>query len=415
MVQPISPVSKACISLQAGELTALKIGIDASNLRLGGGVTHLIELLSAANPTDEGFAEVIVWGGTQILDRLPPKPWLTKCMPKKLDGSLFSRVWWQVFCLSSEARKARCDVLFVPGGSYAGSFHPVVTMSQNLLPFEWSELRRSGLKMSTLKMLLLRMVQSWSFHRSEGVIFLTNYAKNRALTVTGSLRAKTVVIAHGLSKRFELINKAPRKISECSPEDPYKLIYVSNVDAYKHQLPVLRAVQQLRQKGYPLSISFVGPGSPDSIDQLNLAIARLDPRKQWARYLGQVPYEQLHAHYAEADLGVFASSCETFGIILLEKMATGMPIACSSLSSMSEILQDGGVYFHPEKEDEIAKAIEQYLLSASLQLNKRTISYNLAQEYSWEKCAQQTFGFLREIALSHQANSGNQNLQRVKS
>lgn len=415
MVQTINPVSKAYASQQVGTSAALKVGIDASNLRLGGGVTHLVELLSAANPLDQGIVEVVVWGGAQTLDRLPPKPWLTKCTPKQLNGSIWSRVGWQVFCLSDEVRKAGCNVLFVPGGSYAGSYHPVATMSQNLLPFEWNELRRSGFSISTLKMLLLRMVQSWSFHRSEGIIFLTDYAKRAVFKVTGNLRAKTVVIAHGLSKRFEFVYKVPRTIANCSPEDPFELIYVSNVDAYKHQIPVLRAVQQLRQKGYPLSISFIGPGISDSIDKLNRTIAQLDPLEQWARYLGQVPYEQLQGHYAKADLGIFASSCETFGIILLEKMATGMPIACSKLSSMSEILQDGGVYFHPEKEDEIAKAIEQYLLSASMQLNKRTISYALAQEYSWEKCSQQTFGFLRDIALSHQANSGNQNLQRVKS
>ena len=415
MVQPTSLVLNTLTSQHTGRPVALKVGIDASNLRQGGGVTHLMELLAASNPFDQGVVEVYVWGGVKTLDRLPNKPWLTKYSPKSLNGPLWQRVWWQVFCLSDEARKAGCNVLFVPGGSYAGSFHPVVTMSQNLLPFEWNELRRSGFSMTTIKMLILRMVQSWSFQRSEGVIFLTDYAKHAVLKVTGSLRAKTTVISHGLSKRFEFVNKAPRTITECHPEDPYKLIYVSNVDAYKHQLPVLRAVQQLRQKGHPLSISFVGPGLPDSIDKLNQAITQLDPGRQWARYLGLVHYEQLQAHYAMADLGVFASSCETFGIILLEKMATGMPIACSNLSSMSEILQDGGVYFHPEKEDEIAKAIEQYLLSTTLQLNKRSISYALAQEYSWEKCAHQTFGFLRDIALSYQANSGDQNLQRTTS
>jgi hypothetical protein len=188
MVQPISPVLNTSVSPPADQAAAIKVGIDASNLRLGGGVTHLVELLAAANPLDQGIVEVLVWGGDQILDRLPTKPWLTKCMPAKLNGPIWSRVWWQVFCLSREARKARCDVLFVPGGSYAGSFHPVVTMSQNLLPFEWSELSRTRFAIFTFKMMLLRIVQSWSFGRSEGVIFLTNYAKNAVLKVTGSLR-----------------------------------------------------------------------------------------------------------------------------------------------------------------------------------------------------------------------------------
>lgn len=402
MVQPTSPVLDTLTSQQAGRPGALKVGIDASNLRQGGGVTHLMELLAAANPFDQGIVEVFVWGGDKTLDRLPHKPWLTKYTPKSLNGPLWSRVWWQVFCLSREVRKSGCDVLFVPGGSYAGSFHPVVTMSQNLLPFEWSELSRTRFATFTFKMLLLRVVQSWSFGRSEGVIFLTNYAKNAVLRVTGSLRAKTTVIAHGLSKRFELVNKIPRAISDCSNQDPFELIYVSNIDAYKHQLPVLKAVEMLRQKGYPLRISFIGPGQAAYVEKLNQAIAQLDSQNKWARYLGQVPYEQLQTNYAKADLGIFASSCETFGIILLEKMATGLPIACSELSSMTEILQDGGLYFHPEKEDEIARAIEQYLLSPALQSNKRAISYALAQEYSWEKCADQTFSFLRDIALSYQ-------------
>jgi glycosyltransferase involved in cell wall biosynthesis len=363
-----------------------------------------MELLAAANPFDQGIVEVFVWGGDKTLDQLPHKPWLTKYSPKSLNGPLWLRVWWQVFYLSREVRNAGCSVLFVPGGSYTGSFHPVVTMSQNLLPFEWNELRRSGFSISVLKMLLLRIVQSWSFHRSEGVIFLTDYAKHKVLKVTGNLKAKTVVIAHGLSKRFEFVSKMPRTISDCSNQDPFELIYVSNIDAYKHQLPVLKAVEMLRQKGYPLSISFIGPGQAAYIEKLNQAIAQIDYQNAWARYLGQVPYEQLQTHYAKADLGIFASSCETFGIILLEKMAAGLPIACSSLSSMAEILQDGGLYFHPEKEDEITNAIEQYLLSTASQSNKRAISYALAQEYSWEKCADQTFSFLRDIALSYQVN-----------
>lgn len=46
------------------------VGIDATNLRRGGGITHLVELLSACEPANHGFAKVIVWGGTLTLDKL---------------------------------------------------------------------------------------------------------------------------------------------------------------------------------------------------------------------------------------------------------------------------------------------------------------------------------------------------------
>ena len=282
--------------------------------------------------------EEIFLGAPGILNKLPKKSWLSGHIYPLLRGVLASRIFWRVFYLSRNAYKKQCDILFVPGGSYGDSFHPVVTMSQNLLTFESNELIGSGFSMNTLKMLIWRTVRSWIFHRSEGVIFLTDYVKNAVLKVTENLRAKTAVIAHYLSQQFEFVNKMPCTISECSLENSFKLIYVSNVDTYKHQLPVLRAVERLRQKGYPLRISFIGPGLADSITNLTRALIELDPHKQWARYSGQVLYEQLQGHYTKANLGIFASSCKTFGIILLEKMAMGMPIASSNLSPMSEIL-----------------------------------------------------------------------------
>ena len=49
------------------------IGIDASNIRAGGGVTHLDELLRAADPEAHGFSQVIVWSGSATLDRMRPR------------------------------------------------------------------------------------------------------------------------------------------------------------------------------------------------------------------------------------------------------------------------------------------------------------------------------------------------------
>jgi len=64
----------------------------------------------------------------------------------------------------------------------------------------------------------------------------------------------------------------------------------------------------------------------------------------------------------QADLFVFASSCETFGISLLEAMAVGLPIACSNKSSLPETLQDGGEYFDPEDDQSIASAVKRLIL-----------------------------------------------------
>ena len=122
-------------------MNELCIGIDASNLRRGGGRTHLIELLSAADKIRDRFGSIVVWGSRETLGLLEDKPWLTKEWVPALEKTLLPRILWQLFSLNRAAHLANCDVLFVPGGSFTTKFRPIVTMSRNLLPFEWHELK----------------------------------------------------------------------------------------------------------------------------------------------------------------------------------------------------------------------------------------------------------------------------------
>jgi glycosyltransferase involved in cell wall biosynthesis len=376
----------------------LIIGIDATNLRGGGGVTHILELLNAAEPAKHGVAKVIIWGGAKMLAKLPDRAWLEKVNPPALNRGFFTRTLWQLCALSSAAREVQCDVLFVPGGSYAGSFKPIVTMSQNLLPFEWSELRRYRFRLKGLKLLVLRFMQSYSFKGSDGVIFLTEYAKQVVLKVTGLLNAKTVIIAHGLSPQFQMSLKIQKPIKEYSVSNPFRLIYVSAIDQYKHQWHLIEAVHTLRVHGLPIELKLIGPAYPPSLARLQSVITKFDPEKLWVHYHGDAPYESLHALYAQADLAVFASSCENMPIILLESMASGLPVACSNRGPMSEILGETGLYFDPENSEEISRCLRKYIDSPALRNKKASSSIIRCQQYSWERCADETFEFLAKVA-----------------
>ena len=228
----------------------LTIGVDATNIRIGGGVTHLIELLRAAQPAEHGIERIVVWGGTSTLTALEDRPWLTKRNPPALDKGLLQRTLWQRFCLSQVALDEGCNVLFVPGGSYAGNFHPVLTMSRNMLPFETSELLRFGWSLTTIKMLILRWAQSRSYRRVDGLIFLNQYAKEIVLKLTGDLVCKTKVIPHGIHNRFNNPPRLQLRLNSYSPQKPFQILYVSTVDVHKHQWHVAGAVAMLDVKVY---------------------------------------------------------------------------------------------------------------------------------------------------------------------
>lgn len=378
------------------------LGIDAANIRLGGGITHLIELLSAFDPMRSSFKRIIIWGGEYTLSQLPNYSWLEKINPKLLNKNIFLRTLWQLIILRFQARKKNCSCLLVPGGIFWGGFSPTLVMSQNLLPFEVAEIRRYGVSIRACKFHIIKLLQSISFRRAAGIIFLTNYAKQVVLSSVKGIKCASKVIPHGLTNNYRALDEnLEANIEQLNP-GPIKILYVSNIDFYKHQIPVLKAVHQLRGRGYLLEVDFIGPAQTRALHELQATIESLDSSQKWARYLGEVPYKEVFSYYQKADLGVFASSCEAFGITLLEMMASRLPIACSNKSCLPEILENGGIYFDPENTKSIADAIQILISSPELRTRISAEAFNISQKYSWLKCAQSTFLFAEQITRRNQ-------------
>jgi len=161
----------------------------------------------------------------------------------------------------------------------------------------------------------------------------------------------------------------------------------------------VKAVSLLREKGIPIEITLVGSFSNGKYKLFN-ELKKINNHKDYIKITGGVPYLELHKIYVKSDICLFASSCENMPNILLEGMASGLPIACSILGPMPEILKDGGTYFNPESPIEIANAIYNLFESKQLRDNLAIVSRRYATKYSWDKCADSTFKFLNEIKKS---------------
>ncbi|MCP3924083.1 MAG: glycosyltransferase family 4 protein [Desulfobacterales bacterium] len=373
------------------------IGIDASNIRAGGGLTHLVELLKAAEPLKHDFSKIIIWSRSVTLSKIEDRPWIEKKKQKHLEKGLFNRIFWQRFRLSKQARLLNCDVLFIPGGSYAGDFYPIVTMNQNLLPFEWNELKRFGYSLFTLKMILLRWIQKKTLINAEGVIFLTHYAKDIVIGVIKSINGKMMIIPHGIDDRFKNPPREQLSAKKYTIDNPFRILYVSVIYPYKHQWHVVDAIAQLRKNGVPITLNLVGPSSSYSLERLQKKIKKVDPFKEFVQYSGAVHYKELNKYYENANVFLFASSCETFGMILTEAMLAGLPIACSDRSAMPELLGNTGVYFDPEQPNKISEAISKLFNDHELRFKLANESFKKVQGYSWKRCANETFSLIKQV------------------
>jgi glycosyltransferase involved in cell wall biosynthesis len=287
--------------------------------------------------------------------------------------------------------------LFVPGGTYLGDFRPFVTMSRNVLPFEFSQVRLYGVSARQLRFLLLRFGQIKTMRNANGTIFLDDYARSLIIEQVRKLNGPDVIIPHGVSERFRATPKEQKNLSAYSKEDPFKLLYVSTVDAYKHQWHVAEAVSKLVQKGVPVTLELVGHAHPPSLKRLQRVVRRLNAQ-EYIHYRGSIPHTELPAIYSRSDAFIFASSCENLPNTLLEAMTAGLPIACSNKGPMPKILGDGGIYFDPEDPEEIEAVLHQLIASPSAREKYSSKASERVRPYTWERCADETFSFLKQIA-----------------
>lgn len=381
----------------------LHLGIDASNIRQGGGVTHLSQLLSAADPVAAGIERITVWAARSTAAALPVRPWLEVRSPTWLEAGMPRRMFGQQFQLAGELKQAGCDVLFSPGGTLpVRCSMPMVTMSQNMLPFEPAEALRfgrwSGMR---LKMWMLRRTQGRSFRRADGVIFLTRYAEQAVCRFLGGVKGRTALIPHGIEKRFVQPPRLQQGVEQCSPERPFNFLYVSILMPYKHQMEVALAISLLRSDGLPVAMRFVGADWGDCGREFRQLLQRLDPGEEYLHWTGGVPFDQLGGVYRDADAFVFASSCENLPNIMIEAMASGLPIASSNRGPMPEVLEGAGVYFDPEVPESIAEALRKLIHNVELRTKLAASAWQKGQGYSWVRCARETLEFIAKTAEAH--------------
>jgi glycosyltransferase involved in cell wall biosynthesis len=315
------------------------------------------------------------------------------------------RVLGQQWALPRALKRELCDVLFSPGGTLPRRCAiPVVTMSQNMLPFEPDEARLFGQASPVrMKMRLLRFSQGRSLLSADGVIFLTRYAQHTVCVALGGVNGDTALIPHGIEKRFFQPPRPVRTLTDCSKVCPFRLLYVSILMPYKHQIEVARAVSRLRGEGLPIEIHFVGAPFGWYGEMVRKECSRLDPAGDFLHLVGAVPFDALHSLYGVADAFLFASSCENLPNILIEAMAAGLPILSSGCGPMPEVLGDAGLYFDPYSSEEIANALRSFVVDVNRRAVLASAAFQKASEYSWERCATDTFAFVAKVARQRTA------------
>jgi phosphatidylinositol alpha-1,6-mannosyltransferase len=202
----------------------------------------------------------------------------------------------------------------------------------------------------------------WAARSVTDVTYVSDYCRR---TVFGdSSRAPGRVIFAGVDiERFHPRGdgREARERAGVSSDAPL-LVAIQRVAPEKRVDVIVRAMPSILRR-HPRAVLLVGgKGSAlDSLRELSKELGVADS----VRFAGYVPDADLPAHYAAADVFVFHSTYETFGVVLAEAMAAGKPIVSVNSTAIPEVVADGrtGLLVPPLDPDALAEKISHLLES----------------------------------------------------
>lgn len=229
--------------------------------------------------------------------------------------------------------------------------------------------------------------------RKAAAIICDSTATARRLLETVDCRPERIeVIPLGVDERFFSAGGAPPPQPAGPPA--FTILHVGHTRSYKNIPAVLRVVAMLgRSMGESVRLLKVGEAlTPDQqrlVRELGLA--------NRITHLGFVDDDRLPEAYRAADVLLFPSLDEGFGLPVLEAMAAGVPVVASNRGALPEVVGDAGILVDPEDPGGLAEGVAGVLGNPELRARLVAAGRRRARLYSWEATAAKTLEVYRRV------------------
>ena len=306
------------------------------------------------------------------------------------------RILWEQFLLPGELRRRGVDVLHAPG--YIAPLRarvPVVLTVYDLIALRFPGWCRPS------NALHFRLMLPRSVRRAALVIVPSAATRDDLVTMLGAPASKLRVVPLGVNRCFRVLadrGQARRVCERHGVRGPF-VLYVGACEPKKNTDRLLDAFARLKARGVPghehLIVGSRGwrrGAAPRRAHELGIAAA--------VRTLGAVPEEDLVCLYNCADLFVFPSLYEGFGLPPLEAMACGAPVICSDAGALPEVTGDAATHVDPHDVAGLAAAMRATLGSDARRAAMIEKGLHRAGVFSWRRHAEAAEDIYREACSS---------------
>jgi len=233
----------------------------------------------------------------------------------------------------------------------------------------------------------------WLFKKEVSKTVLKNANAVIALTEDMKREIKKIcdrnifVIPNGIDlKKFENLSRKEARSKLQIEEDEKIIIFVGTLRSVKGVKHLIQAMVAIGREDTRAKLMLVGngkerPGLEELVKELVL--------ERQVSFIGRAPNEDVPEYMVASDVFVLPSLSESFGIVNLEAMASGLPIVASKVGGLPEIVRDGknGFLVEPKNPEQIAEKVLLLLGNDELRRSISEINKEKAKDYSWERVA----------------------------
>lgn len=332
--------------------------------------------------------------GRQVQALLPNKPRLG--LDVRQHPSPLAKWWWEYFGVRRVPRDV--DLIHIPFMAHPESRLPVpsVVTVHDLIPYRLQAYRKNVKE----RRYFSHIERALPF--ADRLVAISEATRNDLAEFFPKLLSKTVVIPNGVHPDFfgevevERIAQTARRFG--LRRHP-RVLYAGGYDERKNVDTLILAMARVfshRRDG-----ELVLVGAKDNLGiRRKVGEAGLESRVVATPFVSR---EDLVALYNTADLFVYPSRYEGFGMPPAQALAVGVPVVASNIPPLREVVRDYGILVDPDSVEDWAEAIGR-VLDAPASVHKLvTEGQAHAEEFSWERIAQSYLNVYRDAAKGRQS------------
>lgn len=299
-----------------------------------------------------------------------------------------ARAAYEQFVLPKKARRENIDILFSTCNIAPLSLRcRLVTMMFDL---HWLRIPRffSGMKNFYIKKMLEATAK-----RSDKILTLSLSSKNDIAEIF-NINPEKIKVTYCGSENMPF----PAGAAKPRPGGVKYILFVGQFHKRKNIPTLIKAFEKVKDKLNTPHQLYLAGRRGDGYEEVT-RLCEKSTHKDDIKIAGYILDEELALLYNNADMFIYPSFYEGFGMPVIEAMAYNLPVICSNSSSLPEVAADAALYFDPGNPDELAAKIEILIKDGVKKEELIKKGREQIKKFTWEEVGRRTLEAIEEIGL----------------